>query len=336
MCTATGRGAGYKIDLALEQFMQANRNNNNPRSLDEPVPSLTSAHGGGTFLIDSSIEPFMLGQQSGATARSTDQPTPTIAQAGAVSLTNPTIIQYYGQSDAQDIETPLSTITGCKKHALIDATLIEYYGNSNAADIEAPLPTVTGKDRHALVESIVVQVNHGDPGEEQQDSRAAPITEPLRGVTTQRGLGLASADATPIHAEQTPIQLPRPFMIPNFGEADGQEPRCHSVDQPTPTVTGRGACNLILATMDEATAEHLRYQGIDPRRMIYIEGEPHLLDIRFRMLENRELARAMGFDDDETEYEFHGNKGQITKQIGNAVPVHLASALVKATINAGK
>ena len=98
-------------------------------------------------------------------------------------------------------------------------------------------------------------------------------------------------------------------MIPNFGEADGQEPRYHSVDQPTPTITSRGACNLILATMDEAAAEHLRDQGIDPRRLIYVDGEPHLLDIRFRMLENHELARAMGFDDDETEYEFHGNKG---------------------------
>ncbi len=293
--------------------MQANRNNNLPRRLDEPAPSPTSAHGGGTFLIDSTVEPFMLGQQSGATARSTDQPAPTIAQAGAVSLTSPTIIQYYGQSSAQDIETPLSTITRCRKHALIDATLIEYYGNSDAADIEAPLPTVTGKDRHGLVSSIIVQLNEGDPGEEQHTSPAVPV-----------------------RVEHAAFQLPTAFMVPNFGEADGQEPRCHSVDQPTPTITSRGACNLIIATMDEATAEHLRDQGIDPRRLIYIDGEPHLLDIRFRMLENHELARAMGFDDDKTEYEFHGNKGQITKQIGNAVPVHLASALVKATIDAGR
>ena len=54
------------------------------------------------------------------------------------------------------------------------------------------------------------------------------------------------------------------------------------------------------------------------------------LDIRFRMLEPKELARAMGFSDAETAYEFAGNKTEITKQIGNAVPVNLAAALVGA------
>jgi DNA (cytosine-5)-methyltransferase 1 len=48
------------------------------------------------------------------------------------------------------------------------------------------------------------------------------------------------------------------------------------------------------------------------------------------MLEPKELARAMGFPDTETAYEFAGNKTEITKQIGNAVPVNLAAALVGA------
>ena len=36
----------------------------------------------------------------------------------------------------------------------------------------------------------------------------------------------------------------------------------------------------------------------------------------------------MGFSDADNEYEFHGTVAEITKQIGNAVPVHLAAALV--------
>ena len=63
-----------------------------------------------------------------------------------------------------------------------------------------------------------------------------------------------------------------------------------------------------------------------------IDDMPHLLDIRFRMLSNSELARAMGFTDDEHAYEFAGNTSEITRQIGNAVPVHTAYALVKATL----
>ena len=51
------------------------------------------------------------------------------------------------------------------------------------------------------------------------------------------------------------------------------------------------------------------------------------MDIRFRMLQPHELARAMSFPDG---YQFNGTREQVVKQIGNAVPVALAKALVKA------
>ena len=40
----------------------------------------------------------------------------------------------------------------------------------------------------------------------------------------------------------------------------------------------------------------------------------------------------MGFEDDDTKYEFIGNISEVTKQIGNAVPVRVAKALVKAAL----
>ena len=92
-----------------------------------------------------------------------------------------------------------------------------------------------------------------------------------------------------------------------MGRAPGQAPRVHSVDDPAPTICAQG-----------------RVQLVEP----IIKGRE--FDIRFRMLELKELARAMGFSDAETAYEFAGNKTEITKQIGNAVPVNLAAALVGA------
>lgn len=56
-------------------------------------------------------------------------------------------------------------------------------------------------------------------------------------------------------------------------------------------------------------------------------------DILFRMLHWRELARAMSFADAESDYEFAGTKTEITKQIGNAVPVRTARALVAASFH---
>ena len=50
------------------------------------------------------------------------------------------------------------------------------------------------------------------------------------------------------------------------------------------------------------------------------------------MLQNNELARAMGFEDEESQYEFVGKVAEITKQIGNAVPVRVATALVRSIL----
>lgn len=68
-----------------------------------------------------------------------------------------------------------------------------------------------------------------------------------------------------------------------------------------------------------------RFGLVEPYTFIH-EGKKYLLDIRFRMLQPHELARAMSFPDD---YQFKGTREQIVKQIGNAVPVSLAKQLAK-------
>ncbi|WP_339106310.1 DNA cytosine methyltransferase [Haloterrigena salinisoli] len=52
---------------------------------------------------------------------------------------------------------------------------------------------------------------------------------------------------------------------------------------------------------------------------------PWGLDLRYRMLQPRELAAAQGIPEG---YDFTGNKTQTTKQIRNAVPVNLGKSLV--------
>jgi DNA (cytosine-5)-methyltransferase 1 len=50
----------------------------------------------------------------------------------------------------------------------------------------------------------------------------------------------------------------------------------------------------------------------------------YVLDIRFRMLQPKELAAATGFPKN---YKFLGTKTEVVKQIGNAVVVDIAKAL---------
>ncbi|GGM52262.1 hypothetical protein GCM10009006_36780 [Haloarcula argentinensis] len=57
---------------------------------------------------------------------------------------------------------------------------------------------------------------------------------------------------------------------------------------------------------------------------------PWGLDVRYRMLQPRELKQAQGFPQD---YEIRGNKTETTEQIGNAVPVTLAQRLVESLLS---
>ena len=272
MATATTRGAGYLVIPEVARFQFANRAHNTPRSLDEPIAAATTAHGGGSCLVSAEVKPFVLGQQSGAAPRDTDAPLPTIATAGAISLVNPIIVEYYGRSSARDTGQPLSTFT-CEgnHHALLTPIITHYNGHGGASSIEKPVPTITTKERFGLVEPVLVETAHG-------------------------------------------------------GEREG---RVHSVDSPLPTQTAVRSTALAQPTAEPAGSLDI---PMDPRRLVSIDGQLHILDLRFRMLRNAELAKAMGFDREESRYEFVGNVGEVTRQIGNAVPVHLAAALVKAIL----
>jgi len=90
--------------------------------------------------------------------------------------------------------------------------------------------------------------------------------------------------------------LVEPFIIKYFGQSNAQ-----SINKPLGTVTTKDRFGLV-----------------------EIFRKTPGLDIRLRMLQPHELAAAQSFPQD---YQFAGNKGEIVKQIGNAVPGLTAKAL---------
>ena len=299
-------------------------------------------------------------------ASDVDLPLPTVAKCNKHALASPILVEYYsGGSGSADIELPLPTVTTKDRHGLANPSLIDVnhhdsakngdMGNSRTQSVDDPLGAITSKRGKGLVDPALIQINHGngDEGHKGNDRRVHSIDEPVPSITTVPGIGLAEPilvqtsqtggngaysrpvkDPVPVITTTNDIHVvtpgAQPYIVPNFGEREGQEPRVHDIDEPTPSVTGRGAGNLVSPIL-----EQLRSAQIDPRRIVVVNGHPFLLDIRFRMLQNTELARAMGFEDEETRYEFVGNIGEITKQIGNAVPVNLAAALVGAILKEG-
>jgi DNA (cytosine-5)-methyltransferase 1 len=290
-----------------DAFLVVLRRNGGARSLDDAAPTVTS---GGTHLglAQTELRPFIVANRTNNVPKDpSSEPLPVVMTGGSLSLVEPFMVEvnHSGERAPRSVEGPLGTVTAKNGVGLAEPFVVSYYtdggdgGSHKPRSVDDALPTVTTANRFGLVEPFIVP---------QQGDGVSSLDDPLQTVmTTSRG-----------------IRLVDPFLSAHFGERDGQKPRVHSIDAPAPTVTHRGAGDLVVPVLE-------RVEGEAPSgRVVEIDGQLYVLDIRFRMLQPRELGRAQGFDDS---YVFTGNKSETTAMIGNAVPVQLAQALVDAAIH---
>ena len=228
----------------------------------------------------------------------------------------PFLVMMYNTNDARSLDRPCPTVTTAK-HIGLCQFLVSNKGKSNAASADRPLPTVTTKDYLGVCTPMILG--------QQSGAAARPIDSPVPTVSTAGaialieplilkyyGTGVASSIDKPLGTVTTKdrFALLESFIIPNFGERKGQQPRVQSLDKPLAAVTSHGAGALVQPV---------------------ING--YKLDILYRMLRPRELARAQSFDE---KYWFAGKQKDVVAQIGNAVPRSLGKALCGAIINPAK
>jgi DNA (cytosine-5)-methyltransferase 1 len=157
-----------------------------------------------------------------------------------------------------------------------------------------------------------------------------------------RGLSPTSVeDPLPTLTHRNTKWVIEPFLVPNFGERETQVPRVHDVKDPVPSVTSHGAGSLVEPFLVKyyGTARTSSVDAPVPSltakdRLLLVQPviEGKALEIYHRMLQPPELSRAMGFPDD---YMFVGNRGEVVKQIGNAVAVNVARALCTSLLSEG-
>lgn len=224
-----------------------------------------------------------------------------------------------------DRKRPLSPNTlrrieeGLRKFGIAPSLVcMEHGGRVVSAD--RPMPTITTAKGGAIgvAEPFLVQVAHsGPPGD-----RVSSLDAPLRTVCGNRG----------------ETALVEPFLL---SQQSGGAPR--AVSEPVPTIATGGAVALCEPFFVEyygtggarPVTEPLGTVTTKPRFGLAMpevvhQGQRYLLDVRFRMLQPHELAAAQGFP---AGYRFAGNKTEIVRQIGNAVPCGLARALVTAVLS---
>lgn len=300
-----------------EPYLVILRQHMDAQSLDRPLPVITAE---GTHI--GLAEPIILSQHNSGTAKTTDDPLPTITTGGAGAeehpgcarpmLVEPFVLAQASGGAPRAVSDPIPTATtggAGGAHALISPYYSSGSGETCSSADEA-LPTVTTKGRLGVV--VPVTNGNGGPGPRSMD-------DPLPTMTTAKG-GEFAIVVPLTHAGgedrvQDPGESPLPtvtganrgelaFITAQHGEREGQAPRVHSVDEPTPTIAATGHVDLVA----------------------WADG----YDILFRMLEPHELAAAMGFTDEDQAYEFAGTKTDQIKQIGNAVSVSKMKACVAA------
>ena len=229
----------------------------------------------------------------------------------------PFLAVLHGTSTVASIDDPLQAVLGSAHHALIEPVplIIGQQSGAAARPIDQPIPTVATAGAISITQPFITRFHGGADSAKRNHS----INEPLHVIDTSNRYGKVDGFITAIGQSSAkdrsrslddPLStvvtkqehcLITPFILPNEGFYRGNRPR--SVDEPLPTITAsRGVGALI-----------------EP-------GGEYVLDIRFRMLQPHELAAAQGFPGD---YKFCGTKTEITKQIGNAVPVNLSRELAE-------
>ena len=229
------------------------------------------------------------------------------------------LVKYFGTGQRVSLDKPLDTVTTSgNHHGLVQPSFITIMkGKSKARSTNDPLPTLTTKNNMYLCEPFLIDRNYTHSGER----RVRALNRPTPTLTTRPGQALVE-----------------PSFLVGIDHASAGERHVRSIDKPAPTAITQQNYALVHAHLIKYFGKS-HAQSIDKPLgavttkerfgLIEVFEKTPYLDIRLRMLQPHELARAQSFPDD---YKFCGNKREIVKQIGNAVPSRIAKALCQELI----
>lgn len=253
--------------------------------------------------------PIHMSSLSDGAVRGSGDPTATQTSTGGHHLAIPIHFASGSNGAALGAGQPTSTLTTEGGEHLAVPFVVPRQGPYDAQTLKRcratgePLNTITASHiPGGVAVPYVFDTNHGDDGH-SPGSRTRSINDPLATLTKRNGQYIAV-----------------PFVVTYY--ANG---KAYSIDNPLCTLSTRDRCGLAMAIIETAPAIEPRTDG--ERHLYQTMLELGVRDLGYRMLTNPELSLAMSFPGS---YIFHGNKGEVTKQIGNAVVPNVAEAITTA------
>jgi len=214
------------------------------------------------------------------------------------------------QASAHSLDEPLGTQTTTgKHHVLVEpepfVIHVTHHGKRRAHSIHGQIPTITGAKRGELA-----------------------LIEPEAFMIGQHSCATARSvrGQVPTLCQKSAVQIiePEPFVTKYYGTG-----KAKSLRLPLDTLTTRDRFLVV-------TPEGIKWSNGDPipKQGLFLltmpDGRQSVWGARTRMLATHEAAAAMSFPKN---YIFTGTKEDQMKQIGNAVPVEMARAHVRAALS---
>ena len=191
-------------------------------------------------------------------------------------------------------------------------------------DWSIPCPSIRNRKK-PLAPATIRRIEYGI--KKYWKDSAEPFLAILRGTSTVRSLEKPLPTVTTSGAHYALIQ---PFIM-SIGQTSAKD-RSRTIDKPLPTVCTKQEHCLVSPIIVEYYGNGKARPVEEPLPTVTTKDRfgiviPDGIDIGFRMLQPHELAAATGFP---SNYKFVGNKSEVVKQIGNAVPPGFANALLSA------
>ena len=275
------------------------------------------------------------------------------------------LLKYYGTSPPKSVDTPINAISAgenkCGPTAASTYLLRQQDQYGSPVDVtEQSTPTVTASGGHQIVTpsmTPLIKPRNQRARGTHSNPLYPPDNQPLHTVTASNhdghlatpslvrlshgGRALSCDDPVPaIQTTGGDFNLAAPYLTPLYNGRKGQSPRNRSLERPLMTVpASKSPAQLIApgtAFIDDCQGEPkpinkpLNTQPASDRFALVVpdlvqDGLQMGLDVKYRMLKPTELKQAQGFDED---FELKGSKTKRTEQIGNAVPVNMARAVL--------
>ena len=290
---------------------------NQPRSMDEPLNTVTGGRGAGHV-----AQPYLIQFHGTSTANDIDTPLPSHpAQGKHIGVVQPFVIGAGGTTGngrPKSVEEPLNTVLGDSHLAVVQPFVLGQQSAAAPRKVDQPMPSIATDGAISVIQPFVLGIRGGNDGY----TRGVSADEPLPAITTEPAMAVVQPWL--IAMEHGGRELPADQPVPTITTAKGG---AFGVAQIEPFIVGTGGRQLDPTSIDDpmrAVIPNHRLNVVQPKIVRLVPTNHGKDDARSHDVDEPMPAQtsvdAMGLAQYLVEFHAGENADQRVKGLDNPLP----------------